>query len=391
MPSLSRSSFGIIRPYPMYTLRFILALFLVVAVLSPTATYGESAIEPTIRIGLLTALSGYAVQQGTECRQAFELAKGIYAPGDKLHGYRLEYSIGDAQRKAGPALSEFNKLATIQRVHLVVLDGSPVGMAVNPISLEREIPIIGVVGHHRFVSENDYAFRAWPAAQEEGRVMAQKLEQDGKKRIALLTTEDDWTLAIRNILLESFNQSDTAIVYDQQILGEEKDFSSYVARVRSKEPDAIFLNLVTGQPGVALKKMRELRVNTPVYGTYFTGRSDELKLAGQAAEGLLITEIDFPAEKLNSMAHEVGMREPIATAVSYNCYVAFAWTAEAIKRLSRGTKLTGPELRTALLEVHSLSVLGDTLQVKDREVSYPFVYKQVINGALVAQKSVSLR
>jgi ABC-type branched-subunit amino acid transport system substrate-binding protein len=346
----------------------------------------ESPKDPReIRLGTLTGLSGYSATQGTDCRNAMEAAGKHHAGALLKKGYTLKFFYGDSQGAARPALTEYARLVNLEQVIGIGLDRSSVGMAVNPLSERQKIPVFGVVGHHQFISENEYAFRVWPATSREGEALAKKIIADGIKKLAVITTEDDWNLSLKRGFLDSIKGSEVEIVYDEDVNPTETEFSAYITKIRAAKPDAIFLNLVIGQPGIALKKIAELAAGTPVYASFFAGRQDELDIAKEAAEGMILADVDYDVDAFKDLLTQNGYPDTAPNGVVFNCHNAVNVIAAALLEADKPVVI-GEDLYQAALKVKSIEPLGRVMEIKDRELQFSFVYRKIKDGKAVTIK-----
>ena len=342
------------------------------------ATDGNS----TIKVGTLTALTGYAAKQGVVCKKAFEIAIAEHKPQIESKSNRVELVFGDSQRKAAPAISEFTHMTSNNSIVAVALSGSPVGMGINPFSKRTKTPIIGAVGHKDFLTDNDYAFAVWPSTASEGAAMANKIAVDRKERVAIISAEDDWTLSLRDGLVEALKKHKIAVVYNEEVSREEQDFSSILLRMRSKQPDAVFVNVVLGNSGVLIKKIRELGIDATLYANYFAGTEAEIKVAGPAAEGLVGAKVDYDINALKSLFVKHQMPEADPNTIAYTCFASMRFLLETIDTIPNDA--TAETLYQAMLGMKSIQVLGAPMPFDARRAGFTFRYEISKNGKWVA-------
>ena len=351
------------------------------AVVLCTVTSAPAQPLPEIRIALLAEFSGYSAEQGKDCRYGFDTARRALAPDDKLDRYQLKYVYEDSQGDPKTALTAFTRLVDIEHVHAVVATRSGVAMALNPVSAGRQIPLLGVVAHPQFVNSNAYAFRFWPSAVSEGHALAAKASELGIRRMAVLTSEDDYTLSLRDHVLEKFGEQGGSIIYSEEVTPQELDFASYIAKLKRTSPGAVLLNLRLGQAGLAARELHMQGFSGQVFGSYFLRFDQEIKAAGQeAVEKTILAELDLNRPRFLAALKEVsGGNE--ASGTTYTCYASLAALLQTLK----GDAVIGSSsnLHAALSRQNSVQLLDEELTIREREAVFPLVYKSIHAGKTV--------
>jgi len=358
---------------------FLFFLLHLTPICSPPTTLAEN--QPSLKIGTLTALTGYSAKQGVLCKDVFEIALAEHESVGTIQKGRVELVVGDSQRKAGPALSEFKRMTAVNEISAIVLSGSPTGMGINASSKRKKIPILGAVGHKDFLPHNPFAYGIWPSTQAEGAATAKQLINDGKKKIAIVSAEDEWNLSLKEGFLHALNEKGLQAVYDEDVLREEQDFSSYITRLRTESPDAIFVNLVLGNSGVFIKKLREQKVSATIYANYFGTTAAEMVNAGEAAEGVIGTKMKYDVKKLKKLLSKHGRPKADPNAIAFTCLATMELVLQAVEAYPHVAN--SEQLHDALLNTSSALVLGEKLLIKDRRAQFSFEYQVYRKGQWV--------
>lgn len=339
-----------------------------------------------LKIALLTELSGTSAINGVNCSQGYELARRTLAPDDQIGDLKLNFLNGDTKGEALTGVSEFKKLVEVDYANAAISNRSQVGMALNPLSKEKKIPLLGIVGHSEFVSGNPYAFRFWPSAKIEAPVLAAKIVELKKKKLAIITTEDEWTLSFTRSFIEEYKNRGAEIVFEQTVTGDPSEFPSLITKMKKSEPDAIFVNLTVAQIGVMLKKIREQGMNQQIFSNYWSGSKDVLQVAGKEAEGLIF---DAPKTTWRNFSQKLeeyfDQKNP--SGVTYGCYAALATLIQTCARHPEIKDSAG--LYSALLETKSVQLLDGELQIKDREAQIEVEIYTIKDGKVVPLSSQS--
>lgn len=203
------------------------------------------SVAQNIKIGMLLPLTGQYAAIGQDNKQGIDIAKLEIDPTLKI-----DFLFADSKADSTQAVSEFRKLSDVNGVIGMFAFRGPVGMAINPLSLNAKLALLGGVGNKNFVLNNEYAFQLWVRSDVEGEFLAAQLHKLGRKKIAVVTVQDDWPVAVSNGFKSKAEEQGISIVYDQEILPTDTDFRSQVAKINTLKPDSIFLNVGLNQIGV---------------------------------------------------------------------------------------------------------------------------------------------
>lgn len=146
---------------PRSTLR-VLGVGLLAVLAVSSAFPGASAQPRTIRLGLLTSMTGPAAATGEDQRRAVTLAideingaGGVFVKEANAR-LRLELLVGDDQTSREGAVSAVTKLIVEDKVHLVFGGlGSAFGMAALPLIREHAVPFIPTASTPLFTRTSD--------------------------------------------------------------------------------------------------------------------------------------------------------------------------------------------------------------------------------------------
>lgn len=328
-------------------------------------------------IGAMAELSGPFHSIGDECRRGFEIAAKSLSDDGKVGEYNLIVVYGDHQRESKVGVSEFNRIVGQKHALALISNASSVVMALNPTSLARKVPFLGVSAHPKFVQGNPYAFRFWLNANIEGGALAEKALQLDKKTAAIVTLEDDYPLAVSEGFRKTFSQKGS-ITFDENILKTETDFSPIATRIRRVNPEIVFVNIVGDQLPLAIKKFREQGLKQQIISTFSMSRKDYLTSAGtENVEGVIFLEIDGEKPKfIEKMRELYGASLP--TGLNYTCYAALGFFIEALKK--NPNIQNSEELYTTLLGIQNVHLLDGELEIKDREAQLQYVLRTIKSG-----------
>jgi branched-chain amino acid transport system substrate-binding protein len=320
------------------------------------------------KIGVLIPETGNYASLGDDCRLGLEIARENY----DLKNLKIIYADSQAENKV--AITEFNRLVETENVSAVLLSRSNVGLAVNPYSLKKKIPILGMVGHEEFVKQNPYAFQFWPKTEDEGAKLAQALLASGKRRVSIIMSEDEWLLNLGRYFKTSFLAGGGEVLQEELIPIAETDISTVLLRASAKKPDAIYLNVAHGTIAPGLRRIYERSPQAEVVSNFWVGKPEVIEAAGkEQTEGVGFVEVSLKQKKfLEAYEKLKSKRNP--TGMTYDCYSAFVALGNIT---SDGKSLSPIEVQERLLKLTSIKLLDEDIPISGRIVSYTLAYKEI--------------
>lgn len=349
-------------------IRRLAALALVFVGITAQGVFAE---EPRPRVGILLPMSGDFAAIGADGRSGVDLALrefGGPVPFDIVYG--------DTKGDPATAVAEFRKVTGTDGVSAVYVFRGPVGMAINPLSRQSRIPLLGGVGNKAFAEQNEYGFQLWPPSDVEGAFLADYVTKRGFHSISLVTAEDDWTVSIS----ESFKQSYKGTLrFDQSFSTKESDFRTVIAQVKRADADAVFVNLSIAQLSTFLRQLREQGISKPVFSNFWCGKRDVIQAAGAAAEGVMFSEMslsDLPKFKESILAQGGGN----ASGATLSAYVG---TKLLLQAAGSAHPRFAEEFYRALLAQREVVLADTTLGVENRVVKLPLAMRLIKDGKVI--------
>lgn len=338
--------------------------------------------EPTseFRLGLMTELSGPWVSgSGALCKRGYDLARQTLAADGTYKGKKIRFFYGDTQGRGESSISELNRLVSGHKVQAIVTNRSQVGMALNPISKRRKLPLIGIVGHNSFISDNPYSFRTWPSTKLEGEALSRIARKQGFKRIAVIALEDEWTISFRDQFVNHFTANGGTIVLSESFISSDSDFSSIVSKLRSIDIDSVLVDLGPTQTGPFLARLREQDFRTQIFSNFYIRNPETIAVAGaEALEGAILTEVDVEKKVLRDGLLRI-FDDDTPNQYKYTCYAGVKWALDAIANADTNSS---EAIAQSMKSMRSLDLFGEQIPIENRELVTPLVVKQFRNGKL---------
>lgn len=268
----------------MKTLVFACAALVAAAMSTPAMAQEE------IRIGLIEPLTGSVAYNGNSVIEGAKLAAAEVNAAGGVLGKQVKLVIEDGQCQPATSVNAVEKL--VQKDKVFVLIGafcSSATAAIMPVAQKYKIPLVTAVSSKADLTEqnNPYFFRAAETDALMAKAFAKILASDLKlTNVAYVGVNDDWgrggvdefsrdlsDLGVKKAMVEYFDHGST-------------DFFTLLAKLRAAKPDGVFVAAETQDGSILVKQIREMGLDTKVFGVGSWATADFIKLTGEAAEGI---------------------------------------------------------------------------------------------------------
>lgn len=340
-----------------------------------------------IKIGAILPLTGDAAKYGQSAKRGIDLAVEEINKKGGILSKKLEIVYEDSQADASKAVSAFRKLIDVQHIKFILgpLSSTEV-LAVAPIANKEKVIILTPTASAPQITDaGDYIFRNVMSDLYDGRAMAAyAVKEMGKRTAAIFYINNDFGIGLKNSFKEQFEKMGGKIVLDISFERGENDFRSQITRIKNAHPEVIFL---VGQAEMAeiLREMKEMGLKIPIVSFSMFEDPDILKVAGDAAEGVVYTYRVFdPNSESPMVKHFVGGYEK-KYGVQPDIFAALSYDATRILALAlkRGN-FEVERVKQALYGIKDFpGVVGKTSFDKNGDVRKPIGIKKVENGKFV--------
>jgi branched-chain amino acid transport system substrate-binding protein len=262
-----------------------------------------SAQGAAIRIGSIFSYTGPAAFLGDRMKRSVELFVEETNKRGGLNGRRIESIIYDAASESTKAVLAAKRLIEQDQVEVIVGDGnrSDIGLALIPTVQRAEVPLMSVSGATGLVEP--VRDRAWvfKSTVNDTEVVARLLDFFKKRNIkdvAMLNDTGAFGVSARDQLRAQAPAAGINVVYEE-FGPADTDLTTQLTRIRGTSAQAIICWTVTPAGVVFLKNAQQLGLKQMLVHGFGFVADRYMQLAGDAAEGLVLTSLKFPiAEQL---------------------------------------------------------------------------------------------
>lgn len=287
------------------TVFLLLALLFVVSgcdnggeALDPDGT-GEAPAGDTIYIGWVSPLTGACAENGEQLKNGADLAIKEVNEAGGIDGRQIELVFEDDKSDPKEAANIATKFTSDDRLVLVLGNyNSSCVLSGSPIYNEAGLPLIHVGTAPTFTQEHgDYDFRVSVTDAFQGKFVVEWMFDEGFTNPAILYENNDYGIGLRDTARTEITALGGEVAVEETyMLGETKDFTGILTKVKSSGADAIFLGGLYNEAALILKQMKQLKLDIPLFATDGVFEQAVIDLAGETAEGLRVSGLLLPTD-----------------------------------------------------------------------------------------------
>ncbi|OPX93739.1 MAG: hypothetical protein A4E62_00486 [Syntrophorhabdus sp. PtaU1.Bin002] len=258
--------------------------------------------KETIKIGLITPLTGDVKTYGESAKNGFNMAIEEYAKKGK---YKIQPIIADDRNDPTEGANAALKLITQDRVVAVIGPvTSKVAIPVSEIANVNRILMISGTATNPKVTTSDgkrkpYVFRACYIDPFQGTIGAGfALKQIKRKTAAVLyDVGNDYSKGLAEYFKSTFTKGGGVVVAYESYQKDDVDFSGIITKVGTKKPDIIYIPDYYNKVALIAKQVREKGLKGVMVGGDGWDSPELLKTGGNAVVGGYFTNHYSPDRK----------------------------------------------------------------------------------------------
>ncbi|RHW36196.1 ethanolamine utilization protein EutJ [Lysinibacillus yapensis] len=340
---------------------------------------GSSSSESSdvIKIGANLELSGPVASYGSSIGDGAELAVEEINAAGGIDGKQVELVKVDNKSDNAEATNAAIKLATQDKVTAMIAPATSGNViATAQIANQNKIPTVTASGTAPNVTENadgtinDYVFRTCFIDPFQGVVAANFATSElGAKNVAIYADNaSDYAKGLAASFKEQIEANGGTVVAEEAYVADDTDFKSTLTRIKSANPDFVFIPGYYEEVGLIVKQARELGIEAPLMGADGWDSPTLVELAGaEALNNTFITNhysSQDPDETIQGFvdAFEAKFSEA-PNAFHALGYDTVYYLKDAIERAG---STDGEAIQKALAETKDLSLITGTFSVDEK-------------------------
>lgn len=331
---------------------------------------GESGgSDGDLVIGLDCPMTGVNASFGEQLSYGAQMAVDEINEAGGIDGKMLALDIQDDKSDPKEAATIATKFVADDAVVASLgYYNSSCGLSALPIINEGKLVTI-VTGSTPDISEQnkDYGFRTEPSDEQQAVYAADWMVEDGRRKVAVLYESTDYGMGQEQIITEVLKEAGAEVVCSETyILGETKDFTNILTKVKNSGADSVFLAGTYTEGALIVKQMKSLGMDLPAYSSSSMFEVAFLEAAGDAAEGVKVQGVlvpDDPSEvnqQFQQAYKEKFGEDKTAGTFSGHGYAGVKMLAEAIENAG-----TDPDAMAEYLENTTFDTVYGTVHFNE--------------------------
>jgi len=305
---------------------------------------GYSLGKDTVKIGLITPLTGDVKTFGESAKNAFNMALEEYSKKGK---YKIEPVIADDKNDPTEGANAALKLMTQDKVVAIVGPlTSKVAIPVSEIANTNKVPMITGTATNPKVTISDgkrkpYVFRACYTDPFQGTVGAGFALKEVKAKTAgvLYDVGNDYSKGLAEYFRSTFVKGGGNVVAFESYQKDDVDFSALITKIGVKKPDVIYVPDYYNKVALIAKQIREKGLKGVMIGGDGWDSPELLKIAGNAIAGGYFTN-HYSAGRKDAVAEsfmkrykdKFGMAPDTFAALKYDATVMLLNVIDRVKK-----------------------------------------------------------
>jgi len=263
--------------------------------------------DNNIKIGAFGALSGPVAAVGVPVRKGFEAYISYINDQGGVNGRKLEVIFEDDQFNPANTLAAVKKLVEQDKVFAISPGlGTPGVLATLDYLADKQVPFIypmtGASQPAYPLKKNTFVVQ--PNYVDEAKILTQyAADKLNAQKVAVLWQNSDIGKQGLEGVKAQLAKAGVQLVYEGAHDVKDVDFSTHILKAQEAGADTVILYTVVGQCAGILKEAKKQGYKAAFVTTYINSDLNLIKLAGDAAEGLIvagwaaITDVNSPDYK----------------------------------------------------------------------------------------------
>jgi len=244
--------------------------------------------EGVIKIGVIAPLTGPIAPYGENIKDGVMLAVDEINEQGGVKGKPIRVIFEDEGKGPEAAVSSVRKLITIDHVSVIIGPATSNGvMAAAPLAESYRVVLFSPSGTSDNISDaGDYIFRNRATASQEASVFAEYIAEDlGIEKYAILRSDADYAISFADVCNRTMQESGGQLLLEETFSEGSTDYRSQLSKIKSANPEGIFIVGVPIELGIILKQIKEIGLKAQLFSN--TIDSPEIfDIAEGSAEGL---------------------------------------------------------------------------------------------------------
>jgi len=224
----------------------------------------------TVKIGGIAPLSGAVAVYGVECKNGIDLAVEEINAAGGINGKKIEFVCEDDEGSPDKTVNAFKKLTTKDGVKIIIGSlTSGCTQAITTLSQAGKVlQIAPAATAYSITDAGNYIFRACFIDPFQGTVGGKFAANNlGCKKAGILyDIGNDYSVGLTDNFKKAFAENGGEVVAVESYATGDKDFNAQLTKIKSANPDIVYLPDYYGTVALIAKQLRAQGINCPIVG-----------------------------------------------------------------------------------------------------------------------------
>ncbi|MBX9810678.1 MAG: branched-chain amino acid ABC transporter substrate-binding protein [Burkholderiales bacterium] len=272
---------------------------------APKAEAPKPAPETvTVRIGSASPLTGPQAHIGVDIRNGIQLAiDDLNGAGVEIGGKKVKFELVAEDDEANPtkATTVAQKLVDAKVAAVVGHFNSGASIPASKIYSDAGIPQISPSSTNPKYTQQGFktTFRVVAHDDQQGPTLAKfAIEKLKAKTIAVIDDSTAYGQGLADAFEATVKAAGAKIVAREHTTDKDTDFTAILTKIKGRKPELIMFGGIDPQAGPMVKQMAALGIKAKFIGGDGMQTPNFIKLAGNAAEGVMASMPGLPKEQM---------------------------------------------------------------------------------------------
>lgn len=275
-------------------------IFLVTSLFFISGCSSEKSEKDVYRIAVAAPLTGDIATLGQGIKRGAILAFSEIT--NEYTNVKLELVFFDDRANEGEAVNVAEKIASDEKIigvvgHLNSGCSIPASKVYNRKNLTMITP--ASTNPKLTLQGFDNVFRICPTDSQQGPVAAKVALSRGYSNIYIVDDKTEYGQGLADEFEKEFRKLGGKVLGRESITVGSRNFKALLTKIKSFNPDAIFLGGVYVEGALLTKQADEVGLKVPIIGGDGLKTEEYINLAGSSAEGDIVTYIGEPIDENN--------------------------------------------------------------------------------------------
>jgi branched-chain amino acid transport system substrate-binding protein len=273
----------------------------------PAKSQAEAPKAPetvTVKIGSASPLTGTQAHIGIDIRNGVQLAiEDANAANIEIGGKKVKFELVAEDDEANPtkAATVAQKLVDARVVAVIGHFNSGASIPASKIYSDAGIPQISPSSTNPKYTQQGFktTFRVVAHDDQQGPTIARFATGNLKARtVAVIDDSTAYGQGLADAFEATAKGAGANIVAREHTTDKDSDFKAILTKIKGKKPDLIMFGGIDPQAGPMVKQMAQLGIKAKYIGGDGMQTPNFIKLAGDAAEGVMASMPGLPKEQM---------------------------------------------------------------------------------------------